>query len=433
MYDCNGTNAQKWTVGNTDTSIQALGKCLDVTGGGTADGTKIQLYTCNGTGAQKWTVTSAGQLINVGSGRCLDATKKSSANGNQLQIWSCSGASNQKWVLPAGATTPPTTTPVTTAPATTPPATTPAATTPAATTPAATTPPATTPPVTTPPATPTPTPSTPVTSMTLPIRATFYYPWYPENFADGAASSHYVPSAGYYNGDDPAVVDRQIQDMQYGGLQAGIASWWGQGTREDKRLALLMTEATKLKFSWTAYYEDEGFGDPTSAQISSDLTYLKKYSDSPTWLHINGKPVIFAYGDGNDKCGMVDRWASANTSGYYVVLKVFGGYRDCAVQPQGWHQYAPGGPIDVQTGYSVVVSPGFFKNDTTTPLLARDPARFKADLTTAATSKAPFQLVTTYNEWGEGTSVESTTAWPSASGHGVYVDIMHDVFGANPR
>lgn len=37
------------------------------------------------------------------------------------------------------------------------------------------------------------------------------------------------------------------------------------------------------------------------------------------------------------------------------------------------------------------------------------------------------------NEWGEGTSVESTKDWPSASGHGVYLDILHDVFGAHPR
>jgi hypothetical protein len=50
-----------------------------------------------------------------------------------------------------------------------------------------------------------------------------------------------------------------------------------------------------------------------------------------------------------------------------------------------------------------------------------------------AASKSPFQLVTTYNEWGEGTSVESATQWPSASGHGQYVDVLHSVFAAYPR
>jgi hypothetical protein len=108
LYDCNGTNAQNWTVGNSDNSIQALGKCMDVTAAGTANGAKIQLYDCNGTNAQKWTV-SGGALVNTGSGKCLDATNWSSANGNQLQIWSCTGGANQQWTLPGG--TPPTTPP----------------------------------------------------------------------------------------------------------------------------------------------------------------------------------------------------------------------------------------------------------------------------------------------------------------------------------
>ena len=109
LYDCNGTNAQNWTVGNPDNSIQALGKCMDVTAASTANGAKIQLYDCNGTNAQKWTASN-GQLVNTGSGKCLDATNQSSANGNQLQIWSCTGGANQQWTLPGGSA-PPTTVP----------------------------------------------------------------------------------------------------------------------------------------------------------------------------------------------------------------------------------------------------------------------------------------------------------------------------------
>jgi len=111
LYDCNGTNAQVWTVGNADNSVQALGKCLDVTAAGTADGTKIQLYDCNGTAAQKWTAGAGGTLVNTGSGKCLDATGQSSANGTRLQIWTCGAAANQRWTLPGGASTPPPSTP----------------------------------------------------------------------------------------------------------------------------------------------------------------------------------------------------------------------------------------------------------------------------------------------------------------------------------
>src|SRR5882757_9492019 len=196
---------------------------------------------------------------------------------------------------------------------------------------------------------------------------------------------------------------------------------WGQ--RRSSRSAASRTRssnASKLGFNWTVYYEEEAYENPSVATIASDLEYLKKYSDQQTWLHIDGKPVIFVYAAGTDKCDMATRWAQGNQDeGYYVVLKVFGGYADCADQPAGWHQYASG--LDVQKGYSAIVSPGFWLNTADKPVVARDLTRFRGDATTVATSGAPFQLVMTYNEWGEGTAVESATDWASSSGHGAYM------------
>ncbi|MEU4393644.1 glycosyl hydrolase family 18 protein [Kribbella sp. NPDC023855] len=100
LWTCNGTNAQTWTVG-TDGTIRALGKCMDVTAAGTANGTLVQLYDCNGTGAQSWQPQANGTLRNPASGRCLDATGQSSADGTRLQIWDCVNSTNQLWTLPA--------------------------------------------------------------------------------------------------------------------------------------------------------------------------------------------------------------------------------------------------------------------------------------------------------------------------------------------
>jgi hypothetical protein len=98
LYTCNGTAAQQWVVG-ADGTIRALGKCLDVAAAGTTNGTKVQIYDCNGTNAQSWS-QSGTALVNTGSGKCLDATGQSSADGTALQIWTCSGNANQQWVLP---------------------------------------------------------------------------------------------------------------------------------------------------------------------------------------------------------------------------------------------------------------------------------------------------------------------------------------------
>uniref|UniRef100_UPI0035584E19 lectin n=1 Tax=Streptomyces corallincola TaxID=2851888 RepID=UPI0035584E19 len=99
LYDCNGTAAQQWTVG-TDGTVRALGKCLDVTGNSAADGAKLQLWDCVGGANQRWTA-SGGSLVSALSGKCADVTGNTAANSTPVQIWSCTGAANQKWTVPA--------------------------------------------------------------------------------------------------------------------------------------------------------------------------------------------------------------------------------------------------------------------------------------------------------------------------------------------
>ena len=85
--------------GGSAGTLQALGKCMDVTAAGTANGTKVQLYDCNGTGAQVWTPPRATSWSTRRPGECLDATGPSSADGTPLQIWDCTGGANQSWTL----------------------------------------------------------------------------------------------------------------------------------------------------------------------------------------------------------------------------------------------------------------------------------------------------------------------------------------------
>jgi hypothetical protein len=96
LWTCTSGANQQWTRdGNT---LRALGKCL--TANGTADGAQVQLSTCTGSGGQNWTAGTNGALVNAQSNKCLDANGASSANGTQLIIWSCHGGTNQRWTLP---------------------------------------------------------------------------------------------------------------------------------------------------------------------------------------------------------------------------------------------------------------------------------------------------------------------------------------------
>ncbi|MFD7227892.1 ricin-type beta-trefoil lectin domain protein [Streptomyces sp. NPDC059881] len=99
LYGCNGSAAQRWTVG-TDGTVRALGKCLDAASAGTADGTRVQLWDCNGTGAQRWSYNAAtDDLVNIPANKCLDVLDNNPADGTPTQLWTCTGSANQKWSL----------------------------------------------------------------------------------------------------------------------------------------------------------------------------------------------------------------------------------------------------------------------------------------------------------------------------------------------
>ncbi len=215
--------------------------------------------------------------------------------------------------------------------------------------------------------------------------------------------------------------------MQYGKISVGIASWWGQGSRTDAKMSTLLSAASGTGFRWTIYYEAEGSSDPSAATIASDLAYINsRYGSNPSFYRVNGKPVIFVYAQPADGCAMASRWAQANASQTdFVVLKVFPGYASCASQPDDWHQYSPAVAEDHQAGHSFVISPGFFKANESAARLARSVTRFEQQVRDMVASREPWQLVTTFNEWGEGTSVESADEWSSPSGYGAYLDALH--------
>jgi hypothetical protein len=104
LWDCQAAAVdQHWTYANN--TLKTLGRCLDVSSGGTANGTKVQLYDCNSTGSQTWQARSDGSLYNPQSGRCLDDPNGSTTNGTQLQIYDCNSSTAQKWTSAGFGTT----------------------------------------------------------------------------------------------------------------------------------------------------------------------------------------------------------------------------------------------------------------------------------------------------------------------------------------
>jgi hypothetical protein len=271
-------------------------------------------------------------------------------------------------------------------------------------------------------------PPPPNTDVPLPARAAFYYPWFPETWTVNGAHVFYHPDLGYYSSDVQAVADAHIRALDYGKVKVPIASWWGQNQHaEHTRIPLLMdrTAALGSSIKWTLYYEKEGRSNPTAAQLRADLSYISsRYANRPEFARVLGKPVIFVYNANDTTCEVADRWHQAAASNWYVVLKVFPGFATCANRPSAWHQYGPASPVHSHDR-SYVISPGFWRADEASPRLARDPARFAQNVRDMVASGKSWQIVTSFNEWGEGTSVEGAQEWASPSGFGTYLDILH--------
>jgi hypothetical protein len=107
---------------------------------------------------------------------------------------------------------------------------------------------------------------------------------------------------------------------------------------------------------WTVYYEDEKGFDYSVDELVSDLDYLKKwFAWHPAWAHKDGKPVIFVWNESS--CEVASRWMeAASIAGWYVNLKLFGGYTECSIQPDSWHQYVSIDRFLVSSHYCIVFS-----------------------------------------------------------------------------
>jgi Glycosyl hydrolase family 59/Ricin-type beta-trefoil lectin domain/Concanavalin A-like lectin/glucanases superfamily len=99
MWDCNGNaTSQTWTMASNGT-VGINGQCLDITGGAVANGALIEEWTCNGGANQQWLAVN-GELVNPASGKCLDDPGFTTTEGTQLDLWTCNGGSNQQWSVP---------------------------------------------------------------------------------------------------------------------------------------------------------------------------------------------------------------------------------------------------------------------------------------------------------------------------------------------
>jgi acid phosphatase type 7 len=269
----------------------------------------------------------------------------------------------------------------------------------------------------------------------FPIRATFYYPWFPEAWTQNGIHPYtrWSPSLGLYDSGSAAVIERHLRNLEWGGIEVGISSWGGAGTTTDARLPTILstTNAAGSPVRWTVYYQQESQGEPSLSKVRADLAYIRdRYASHSAYFRVSGRFVVFVSGGQGDSCATADRWSEANVGiGAYLILEAFSGYQDCASQPDGWHRYDPAQPVSAQPQYWYSISPGLWRPDEPTAQLERrSVAEWQQAVRDMVASEAPFQLVTTFNRWGDGSSVEPAAEWTTAgctvACHGTYLTAL---------
>jgi len=99
LWDCHGGTNQRWTY-TAGKQLTVYGnKCLDASGAGTTNGTAVVIWDCHGGLNQQWNINANGTISNVQSGLCVDASGAATANGTRIVLWSCNGGANQRWSL----------------------------------------------------------------------------------------------------------------------------------------------------------------------------------------------------------------------------------------------------------------------------------------------------------------------------------------------
>jgi hypothetical protein len=272
-----------------------------------------------------------------------------------------------------------------------------------------------------------------------PLVGTFYYPWYSgnergyEGWTTGGSNppynwaSHFIPYFGsskfdpvhqLYDSGNVSVLKRQLAWMKQAGIQFAISSWDDINGTRDRVFSEILDYMVQNKtnpypdFRWSLLYEKAGYRNLTTDQVIHDFGYMKsKYASSPSYLKVDGRPVVFVYNVGLSKGSFLNNnlnWSTIkNQTGFYMVMQnsIQNKGKDILKSIDAWYEYKPTTRYEEDYGYSAFVSPGYWKYNES-PKLIRNTTDFENSVQKLASAKVHFKLIETWNEWFEGSQIE---------------------------
>ncbi len=275
-------------------------------------------------------------------------------------------------------------------------------------------------------------------SSSDPLVLAFYYTWFDENTWSYDRLSD-LPAQSYVSRDRGAM-GRHIDQAKAAGIDALMVAWYGPGgdNQTEPNLAALLEEAAARNFKIGILFETDSPFLGSADAISGALRHaLSVHANHPAYLRVDGRPVIFfwrptIYGVETWRSirnqadpGYGSTWISEGVNTAY--LSVFDGHHlysntwnppsDLDAINQKFARWVAQARQDfgsykywvatVMPGYNDVrVRPGSgFAKD------REGGAYFERSWQAAIGSQPNWIVITSFNEWPEGTYIEPSAAF----------------------
>jgi hypothetical protein len=263
-------------------------------------------------------------------------------------------------------------------------------------------------------------------------------------------ASHYYPLIGLYDSNDPHALECHVLLMKFAGIDGAIVDWYGKEDYLDygvihRNTQHLLDYLKKAGLKFAVCYEDQTVSQMVKGKAlrkAEDVAHGTKVLEwlnhnwfcDEAYLKIGGRPVMLVFGP---QYFVKEQWAQmisnqpkrpllyalphllqkAGADGAFAWPPVSGGKE---LSPADWRNYLYRLYARNAAGESViaVAFPGF--HDIYKQAGARDSCgyiddragmTFEETLGLAWKSKAQLIQIATWNDYGEGTVVEPTTAF----------------------
>ena len=253
--------------------------------------------------------------------------------------------------------------------------------------------------------------------------AIFYYAWYGTPSRDGEwlhwdqrgaapprnLGSTFYPARGPYSSTDESVVDAQMHEIADAGVTTVVVSWWGRGSVEDRRLAEIRGIVRRYGLRLAVHLEP--YTGRTVDSVADDLEYLRGYGVDDVYVYDSTELPDDAWAALNERTTALRLFANTRLPGKakagrfdglytYDVLLYHGG-----LFPRMCEQARELGLICAPS-----VGPGYDARNATLDRRTRSRRggqTYDSMWSGAIRAHADVVTITSYNEWHEGTQIES--------------------------